>query len=58
MSVSAWMTTAARRALLVNDGLAGVAEWEAEHGPFTAEELEQARRRITKRAGRRRRSKS
>jgi hypothetical protein len=58
LSVSAWMTTAARRALLVSDGLAGVAEWEAEHGPLTAEELERARRRITKRPGRRGRSKS
>ena len=31
-SVSAWITAAARRALLVRDGLAAVAEWEAEHG--------------------------
>jgi hypothetical protein len=29
---SAWMTSAARRALRVRDGLAAVAEWEAEHG--------------------------
>lgn len=58
MTVSAWMTSAARRALLVNDGLAAVAEWEAEHGAFTTEELERARRRITGRSGRRRRAKS
>ena len=44
VSVSAWMTSAARRALLVRDGLAAVAEWEAEHGPLTAAELDAARR--------------
>lgn len=46
MSVSAWMTEAARRALLVRDGLRAVAEWEAEHGEFTGAELEAARRRV------------
>jgi hypothetical protein len=45
-SVSAWMTAAARRALLVRDGLAAVAEWEAEHGALTPAELEAARSRI------------
>jgi hypothetical protein len=45
ISVSAWMTSAARRALRVRDGLAAVAEWEAEHGALTAAELEAARRR-------------
>ena len=47
-SVSAWITEAARRALLLRDGLAAVREWEAEHGPFTDEELEQARKRIAR----------
>ncbi len=46
VSVSAWMTTAARRALRLREGLAAVAEWEAEHGAFTAEELEAARGRV------------
>ena len=46
VSVSAWMTAAARRALLVRDGLAAVAEWEAEHGAFTREELEAARQGV------------
>jgi len=46
VSVSAWMTEAARRALLTRDGLAAVAEWEAEHGAFTDAELEQARQRV------------
>lgn len=46
VSVSAWMTEAARRALLVRDGLRAVDEWEAEHGPLTDEEMDAARRRI------------
>ncbi len=46
VSVSAWMTAAARRALMLRDGLAAVAEWEAEHGALTSEELDAARRRI------------
>jgi hypothetical protein len=46
ISVSAWMTEAARRALLVRDGLRAVAEWEEEHGGFTEAELEAARRRV------------
>ena len=57
LSVSAWMTTAARRALIVRDGLAGIAEWEAEHGPLTASELQQARRRLSTQTRRTRRSK-
>jgi hypothetical protein len=46
VSVSAWMTAAARRALIVRDGLAAVAEWEAEHGAFTHEELQAARQKV------------
>ncbi len=46
ISVSAWMTTAARRALMVRDGLRAVAEWEKEHGAFSENELEAARRRV------------
>ena len=46
VSVSAWMTAAARRALLVRDGLRAVAEWEAEHGAFSADELDAAHRRV------------
>jgi hypothetical protein len=47
VSVSAWMTSAARRALLVRDGLAAVAEWEAEHGALTDDEMAAARARVT-----------
>jgi hypothetical protein len=45
VSVSAWMTNAARRTLKVRDGLEAVAEWEREHGEFTDEELADARAR-------------
>src|SRR4051794_26197493 len=45
-SVSAWMTDAARRALVLRDGLAAVAEWESQHGSLSEEELEAARRRV------------
>jgi len=46
VSVSAWMTNAARRALLVRDGLKAVAEWEAEHGSFSDRELADAQKRV------------
>jgi hypothetical protein len=55
-SVSAWITAAARRALLARDGLAAVAEWEAEHGALTKAELEAARARIERSKTRRKRS--
>jgi hypothetical protein len=43
---SAWMTIAAREALQRRAGLAAVALWEQEHGPFTAEEMDEARRTV------------
>ena len=46
VSVSAWMTVAAREALRRRAGLAAVALWEKQHGPFTAEEMNQARRSV------------
>jgi hypothetical protein len=46
VSVSAWMTTAARMALQRRAGLAAVALWEKQHGPFTAEEIDEARRSV------------
>jgi hypothetical protein len=45
-SVSAWITAAARQALLLRDGLTAVGEWEAEHGALTRTELDAARARI------------
>ena len=46
VSVSAWMTGAAREALRRRAGLAAVASWEKQHGPFTGEEMEEARRNV------------
>ena len=46
VSVSAWMTAAAREALRRRAGLAAVALWEAQHGRFTAEEMNEARRNV------------
>lgn len=43
VSVSAWMTAAARRTLLVRDGLDAIAEWERDNGAFTDDELAVAR---------------
>jgi hypothetical protein len=52
VSVSSWMTAAARRALKVRDGLAAVGEWETEHGPLTAAELAEAQHRVGSVTGR------
>jgi len=39
LSLSAWVNRAAENALALEDGLAAVAEWQAEHGESSAEEL-------------------
>ncbi len=39
ISLSAWLNQASMNALAVKDGLVGVAEWEAERGPLSQEEL-------------------
>jgi hypothetical protein len=46
LSVSAWMTIAAREALQRRAGLAAVALWEKQHGRFSAEEMNEARRKV------------
>lgn len=46
VSVSAWMTAAAREALRRRAGLAAIDEWEKQHGRFSAEEMDDARRRV------------
>ncbi len=46
VSVSAWMTAAAREALRRRAGLDAVAQWESQHGRFSEEEMEEARRRV------------
>lgn len=51
VSVSTWMTQAARAALTVRDGLSAVAEWETEHGPLTETELSEARQRVAAQLG-------
>lgn len=38
VSLSAWLNAAAERAIRIEDGLAAVREWEAEHGELSAEE--------------------
>lgn len=42
LSLSAWLNRAAENALAIEDGLRAVAEWEAEHGALTPEELRAA----------------
>lgn len=44
VSLSSWLNAAAERALLVEEGLAAVKSWEAEHGELTADELAWAAR--------------
>jgi predicted transcriptional regulator len=46
VSISAWMTDAAREALRRRAGLAGVEQWEKEHGRFTKEEMDEAHRTV------------
>jgi hypothetical protein len=58
ISVSAWMTAAAREVLHRRAGLAAIEQWEKEHGAFTGKEMDEARRRVraqlrTPRTGRR-----
>ena len=39
VSFSSWLTSAAERQLRVRQGLRGVAAWESDAGPLTAEEI-------------------
>lgn len=43
LSVSAWLADVVDRHFTIQRGLASVAEWEAEHGAFTEDELDDAR---------------
>ena len=45
-NVSSWTSEAVRRALNQRGLRAVIADWEAEHGAFTQEELDQARREL------------
>ncbi len=51
VSVSAWMTTAARESLKRRAGLAAVELWEKQHGHFTPEEMNEARRSVRAQLG-------
>jgi len=42
LSYSAWLVALARKEFLIQDGLAGVAEFEREHGAFTDTEVAEA----------------
>ena len=57
VSISAWMTDAARRALRQQDGLAAVRAWERQFGALTDQEMDDARR-ILQSAGTRRRTRA
>lgn len=46
VSVSAWMTNAAREALKRRAGLTAIAQWEEQHGRFSEDEMTEARRRV------------
>ena len=46
VSVSAWMTSAAREVLQRRAGLAAIAEWEKQHGTLNKDELDRARRTV------------
>lgn len=42
LSYSAWLADAARKEFTIRAGLAGVSQFEQEHGAFSAEEMAQA----------------
>jgi hypothetical protein len=46
VSVSAWITSAAREVLQRRAGLAAIADWEKQHGAFSEEEMDEARRSV------------
>jgi hypothetical protein len=54
LSISAWMTLAAREALQRRAGLAAVALWEKEHGRLSEAEMAEARRTVKAQLAKRR----
>ncbi len=42
LTYSAWLAATARKEFILRAGLAAVADYEREHGPFTSEELADA----------------
>ena len=57
-SVSSWVNEALAARLRIEEGLAAVAEWEAENGPFTEAERAEADRRLAAVAARARRARA
>ena len=57
MSYSAWVAQTARKEFIIRAGLEAVSQFEAEHGPFTPDEIARADEwaaRVTRPAGTRR----
>jgi hypothetical protein len=52
LTYSAWLAATARKEFTIRAGLAGVAQYEEEHGAFTAEELAEASEWAARAAGR------
>ncbi len=52
MTVSAWIAAVAEHSLRLEAGRRAVADWEAEHGALTPEEIERARARLLETLGR------
>jgi len=52
VSVSAWLTEAARRTVAIRRGLEAVAEWESLAGPLSEAEMDAARERRRERLAR------
>jgi hypothetical protein len=48
LALSTWISHAAEHQARIQDGLAAIAEWEAEVGPITAAERAAARAEITR----------
>jgi len=42
MSYSAWIAQTARKEFIIREGLEAVGQYEAEHGPFTPDEIAEA----------------
>lgn len=48
VSVSAWLTAAARNAIRIREGLEAMTEWEVEHGELSDDELAAAKARVAR----------
>jgi hypothetical protein len=48
MSYSAWIAQTARKEFIIREGLEAVGQYEAEHGPFTPDEIAEADERAAR----------